>query len=201
MQKKLNFVAIFAAILLTLPLFAETKIATIDLEKLVRLHPNTQSDKTALEATLEDYKLEVQQLENASISTRKAFEAALEEAQNPALSEKAKIKAKEDAEVKYKAAVEADKVVKAKQAELQRSLTETEVRYLRRTIAEIEKAVAGYAKENGIGVVLPTTGAKLGITPSILWSDGALDITDKIMGILKIEEPKDEMLGVEAEKE
>ena len=173
---------------LSMPSLAETKIATIDLEKIVRLHPNTASDKKLLQKTLQDYQAEAEALEAAALAARKAFDGAAENMRNPALGEKARKAAEEDAKQKYEAARAAERAFLEKKQGLQRSLTDQEVRMLRRTVEEIEGVVADYAKANGISVVLPTTGAKLGISPAVLWAETSLDITSEILAKMKIED-------------
>ena len=179
--------AVLAATIL-LPAFAETKIATIDIEKIVRLHPNTASDKKLLQKTLQDYQAEAEALESAALAARKAFDSAAENMRNPALGEKARKAAEDDAKQKYEAARAAERAFLEKKQGLQRSLTDQEVRMLRRTVEEIEGVVSEYAKANGISVVLPTTGSKLGISPAVLWAETSLDITAEIMAKMKIED-------------
>lgn len=173
----------------------ECKIAVIDIEKIVKLHPNTESDKKLLEETLKDYTSQTDALEAAALSARKAFEAAAQEMRNPALGEKARKRAEDDAKAKFEAARNAEQAAVEKKRELQRSLTEQEVRMLRRTLDAIEDAVAAYAKSKGLSAVLPSSGSKLGIAPAVVWHDEALDVTGEIMAALKIEEPKAEAEG------
>ncbi len=186
------FAAVAVAAALALPAFAETKIATIDLEKVVRLHPNTASDKKLLEKTLQDYTQEADALEAAAVAARKEFEAVAADMRNPALGEKAKKKAEEEARAKFEAAKQAEQAAIEKKRSLQRNLTDQEVRMLKRTLDEIEDVIAKYAKDNGVSAVLPTSGAKLGIAPAVFWTDDSLDITAEIMKIMKIEDVPEE---------
>lgn len=181
--------------------FAEAKLGTIDLEKIVKLHPNTEADKKLLEKTLQEYTSQADAAEAAALAARKALEAAANEVRNPALSEKARKAAEEDAKAKYEAARAAEQTLVETKRNLQRRLTEQEVMMLKRTIDEIEDVVAKYAKEKGLSAVVPTTGAKLGVSPAFLWSDPALDITADIMKLMKIEEkPVEEKATEEAKK-
>ncbi len=179
------------ALLLTLTCSAQQKIAVVDLEKLIRLHPNTAEDKKQLEATLQDYNKQKEQLQAVAASTRKAYEAAVREAANPALSEAAKQKAEAAALEKRQAALEADRNAAEKFRELQRDFNAKEFRMLRRTSDEIESAVAAYAKGEGIDIVLQLP-SRLSAGSGVIYSKPGMDITKAIMQRLEIpdEEPE-----------
>ena len=192
------FLAAALALALSLTASAQQKIAVVDLEKLIRLHPNTAEDKKQLEATLKDYNKQKEQLQSVAASTRKAFEAAVREATNPALSEAAKQKAEAAALEKRQAALEADRNAAEEIRKLQRDLNAQELKMLKRTSDVIERAIAAYAKGNGIDLVLQLP-SKLSPGTGVVYSKPEMDITAAIMKLLDIpdEEPEEE----EAEKQ
>ncbi len=196
--RTLPVLAAVLALFLSLTASAQQKIAVVDLEKLIRLHPNTAEDKKQLEATLKDYNKQKEQLQSVAASTRKAFEAAVREATNPALSEAAKQKAEAAALEKRQAALEADRNAAEEIRKLQRDLNAQELKMLKRTSDEIERAVAAYAKGNGIDLVLQLP-SKLSPGTGVVYSKPEMDITAAIMKLLDIpdEEPEEE----EAEKQ
>ena len=161
-------------------------IAVVDLEDLVRLHPNTTADKKLLEQTLKEYSGQKEQLQDRVEATRKAFEAAVKEVQNPALSEKAKKRAEEDAMEKRGEALEAEREYSETVRALQRQLTEQEIRMLKRTTAEIEAAVAAYAKAKQVDLVQQLPGEKLGAASGVMYANPALNITTNIMNLMGI---------------
>ena len=189
----LPFLAAALALSLSLTASAQQKIAVVDLEKLIRLHPNTAEDKKQLEATLKDYNKQKEQLQSVAASTRKAFEAAVREATNPALSEAAKQKAEAAALEKRQAALEADRNAAEEIRKLQRDLNAQELKMLKRTSDEIERAVAAYAKGNGIDLVLQLP-SKLSPGTGVVYSKPEMDITAAIMELMGIpdEEPEEE---------
>ena len=161
-------------------------IAVIDLETLVRLHPNTASDKKLLEQTLKEFTGEKDQLQARLEAARKAFEAAVRDVQNPALSEKAKKKVEDDAMTKRSTLVDAEREYNETVRSLQRQLTEQEMRMLKRTTAEIEEAVAGYAKAKQLQLVLQLPGEKLGAVSGVIYAAPPLNITTNIMKLMGI---------------
>ncbi len=191
--RTLPFLAAALALFLSLTASAQQKIAVVDLEKLIRLHPNTAEDKKQLESTLQDYNKQKEQLQSVAASTRKAFEAAVREATNPALSEAAKQKAEAAALEKRQAALEADRNATEKIRELQRDLNAQELKMLRRTSDQIERAIAAYAKGNGIDLVLQLP-SKLSAGSGVIYSKPEMDITQAIMKLMGIpdEEPEEE---------
>lgn len=186
--------AAVAAAMLATSASAEFKMATLDIEKIVDLHPDTAHNREILKDTLKDYQGEMSKLEDSVAAARKAASAAIEESRNPALGEKARKRAEEEAAKSVEIARSAERDFLEKRQDLQRSLNEQELRLLRITVRQVETEVAKYAKANGISIVLPITGSRLGIAPAAVWADDALDITAAIMSIMGIEEPpaKDE---------
>lgn len=191
--RTVSFLAAALALFLSLTALAQQKIAVVDLEKLIRLHPNTAEDKKQLEATLKDYNKQKEQLQSVAASTRKAFEAAVREVANPALSEAAKQKAEAAALEKRQAALEADRNAAEEIRKLQRDLNAQELKMLKRTSDVIERAIAAYAKGNGIDLVLQLP-SKLSPGAGVVYSKPEMDITAAIMDLMGIpdEEPQEE---------
>ncbi|MDD5707501.1 MAG: OmpH family outer membrane protein [Kiritimatiellae bacterium] len=196
MSRSLTGCALVFVLLGSMAVAAGPTIAVIDLEDLVRLHPNTASDKKLLEQTLKEFTAQKEQLQEQLQNTRKAYEAAAKEADNPALGEKARQKLSEEASRKRGEAVAAEREYSETVRSLQRQLTDQEVRMLKRTTGEIEDVVAAYAKTNGLQLVLQLPGRKMGTVSGVLYADDALDITPAIMRQMGIkpqpEEPAQE---------
>ncbi len=186
-MKRLLLTTLTTTIALASGVWAQTpSIAVIDIEELVQLHPNTKGDKKLLEETLRDYSGQKEQLALRLKEARKAFESSVEEVRNPALSEKAKKRAEDEALERREAALEAEREYDETVRALQRQLTEQEVRMLRRTTTEIEEAVAAYAKAKQIDLVLQLPGEKLGAASGVMFAAPSLNITTNIMELLGI---------------
>ena len=59
----IHFLAAVLALSVTATAYAQQKIAVVDLEKLIRLHPNTAEDKKTLEGTIKDFNKQKEQLQ------------------------------------------------------------------------------------------------------------------------------------------
>jgi len=84
-----------------------------------------------------------------------------------------------------------ERVVRGHPRELQRDLNAQELKMLRRTSDQIERAIAAYAKGNGIDLVLQLP-SKLSPGAGVVYSKPEMDITAAIMKLLGIEEPEEE---------
>ena len=190
-NRSIHVLAAVLALSFTATAYAQQKIAVVDLEKLIRLHPNTAEDKKTLEGTLKDFNKQKEQLQALASSTRKAFEERAVEATNPALSEAARKKAETVAMDKRQAALEAARGAEEKIRELQRELNKQEMKMLKRTSDIIERAIAAYARGNGFDLVLQLP-SRLSAGTGVIYSKPEMDITADVMKLLGIEEPEEE---------
>ncbi|MGI6495378.1 MAG: OmpH family outer membrane protein [Kiritimatiellia bacterium] len=172
---------------------ADLKIGVVDMEKLVRCHPNTESDRKLLEEMAKDFGERREELRDQIENAAKAFEAAAQNAQNAALSDKARQRAESEALAKREEAIAAEKAYGAAMRDMQKQLSDQQARMLRRTYVELQAAVAAYAKENGFTFISEApTGDKAGSPASVVYFDESLDITPAIMDRLGLREPPPE---------
>ena len=171
---------------------AQQKIAVVDLEKIVRYHPNTAGDKSLLEAKLKKSSEEKDKLQELVLATRKAFEDAVKAASNPALSESARKTAEAVAKEKRQEAFDAERNAAERIRELQRELNEDEISMLKRTTDQIGRYISAYCKANNIDLVLQLPSPKMGIVSSVLYAKQEFDITDEIMKVVGCVVPKEE---------
>jgi Skp family chaperone for outer membrane proteins len=156
-------------------------VAVVDLEELIRLHPNTARDKKVLEQTLKDYKAEGEDLQRRIEALQEDFEKARKEAQDPALSDKARRVAEESAARKGEELSAASRQARDKMQLRQQMLSEQQMRMVRTTTEDIREAVGKYAAERKVLLVLPQA--------AVLYQDKALDITDAVMKRMNIQRP------------
>ena len=189
------FPALFALCVLvsTAVRAADLKIGVVDMEKLVRCHPNTESDRKLLEETAKDFAAQRDALRTRFEDAAKAFEATARQAQDGALSEKARQRAADEARSRREEAMAAEREYAEKTRDLQKQLSDQQARMLKRTYTEIQQAVAAFAKENGYTLVAEApTGEKAGSPASIVYFDESFDITQAIMDRLGLQEPAEE---------
>lgn len=161
--------------------FGAGGIAVIDMEVLIRSHPNTSGDKKLLKETVKEYEAERDVQRKRVEKLEGAYETAVREVQNPALSEKARERMTETAREAGAELQEAGRKLKETMQSLQRSLTEQEVRMLKRTLGEIQTVIEEYAKEKGYTTVLDSSARRMGQVPTVIYFDNSIDITDAIL--------------------
>ncbi len=174
------------------------KVAVVDVETLVKAHPNTKSDKALIEEKLADYEQDRDEIEGRVRNLQVAYEKAVAEAKNPALSDRARRDKAAAADASSKELSMAKrKAVDAVRA-MQKSLTEDEVRMFNRTMKEIAGVVKEYAEREGFELVLDASGKVAGARgmvamPNVVYFKDSIDISDEIMiltgGKLPVEEP------------
>lgn len=182
------------------PLLAGQKIAVVDLEALVRVHPNTETDRQRLEQNLQGFEEEGERLQEHVEALRQAYEKASEEAGDAALSERARQRATHAAAESREAWIEAQQDFRRQMQVMQQRLTEQEIRLLNRTVAELRREIARYAEEAGIEIVFDSADRRSS-TPGILFATEDMDITRELIERIKPVDLMDEAAVQDADPE
>ncbi len=164
------------------------EIAVVDIELLVKAHPNSVSDKALIQRKLKDYEADRDTLEERVRTLQIAYEKALAEAKNPALSDKARREMTMKAEAAAKDLALSKRHAMDEVREMQKELTQDEVRMFNRTMEEIVEAVSVYSKKKGFDLVLDSSGDVAGARgmismPNVVFASDAINITDAILKI------------------
>jgi Skp family chaperone for outer membrane proteins len=153
-------------------------VAVVDMEELVRVHPNTASDKKLLDSTVKDFRAENEELTQKLEGMRDEFDKLRKEAQDPALSDKARKDAEERAGKSLETLKAADRAAREKMQSRQEQLSDMQSRMLKKTVQELRDLIGKYAAEQKITVVLPAG--------QVVYSDKALDITAAVLKQLNV---------------
>lgn len=178
-MKKIFTVAMVALALCAL---AETKIATVNMVDLVRLHPDHEKNRTLVKSTDKDYKDKLSkhqdELKQISEDLRKAFE----DAQNPMLSATAKAASQKKIEDLQKKGMAAQQELRAAATRFQNELTDLETRLLKLETEDIRAKINEFAKAKGYDLVADST--------MLAFSSEKLDVTDEILKAMKVDPAK-----------
>ncbi len=153
-------------------LSASAQVVFVDMANLVQRHPRTATDKVELEKRFREMETEVEGLRTDLDKMNAEFETAVQEAQNPALSAKAKKTAEDTAKDKRERLVERDRQASSRINFLRTELSKQEEGYLNRTTSDIRGVIEIVAKKKGYKTVLPKTVA--------VYMEPGLDITAEI---------------------
>jgi outer membrane protein len=163
---------------------ADGKIAVVDIERLIKLHPRTKQDREVLEQYVEDYESEREELVESMKEMSADFEALRREAADSALSEKAREKAREKAKIKLEELKEKDRKIRETAAERQKELTSQELRMRKRVVADIKEILEKVAKDKGYDFVLASEETAISGYSSVLHFPKAADITEDVLSAI-----------------
>ena len=155
------------------------RIAVVDFERVVKLHPNTAEDRKAIETVYNSLKEEGDAKAAKVAKAVQAFEDAAKEVQSPVLSETARKKAETKAKKLYDEAKIASDELKQLENLHRMQLNERERKLLSRTTEAIRMVVKKLADERQITIVLPTA--------PVLYFDKALDLTPHVLKALGVD--------------
>jgi len=168
-------------------------VAVVDMDELVRLHPNMAADDKLREQTRKDIMEESQELQQKLESMKVDFERLRKESQDPALSDKARKTAEERVDKARDALIAADRTASEKLQARREQYSEMNSRMLKKIIGDLREVVGKYAAEKKIQLVLPAA--------QMVYSEKSLDITDAILKQMNIERPAKTMEAAPVIKE
>lgn len=168
--------------LAVLPAMAEpARIAVVEMERVIKAHPRTQSDRAILEQYVSDYDEEREEQVSRMRTLSEAFEKIRAEAVDPALNERAREQKQELARLKMEEMRELDRTIRETASIRQRELTSQELRMRNRIVADIKRVVASLATERGFAFVLSADDSGATAYPSVLLYPETADITAAVI--------------------
>jgi len=166
------------------------RIAVVEMERVIRVHPRTESDRAILEQYVADYDEERDEQLARMRRLSESFEALRAEMTDPALSDRAREQKQEQARVKFEELRELERAVRETASVRQRELTSQELRMRNRVVADVKRVVARIASERGIDFVFAADDTAATAFPTVLHHPEAADITDAV--IAAIAQPAEE---------
>ena len=158
------------------------KLGVVEMDILLRLHPNTVADEALMKELVERLEAEQEKGKAQLKELNEAFEKAVEAYENPSLSDKQRAKAKADAQTRQRALIEADTEFRQKRAQRQRELAETESTMVKRTTDKLREIITAYAKDNGYDMIFAAN-----VLP---YYSPAVDVMDAILTKMGIDPAK-----------
>jgi len=183
MKKKLLIMA-FAAMVGGACFAAEQKIAVVDMNKLLRGHPETTTAETVLEAQVAEIEQEKEALMEKLGKLRDEVDAVMKQAQNRALSEAGRDALKSEAEEKYQDLRKMDFEAKKTLDSRKKDLSEQKLMMHKRIVGEIAEVIKEYAEKKGYAFVLDSAGIGMSRMPTVLHADAKADITEDIQKLI-----------------
>lgn len=185
-------VLLTAAVLLPSYSFAQTKVAVIQMDKVITAFPEAQRAEETLRAVKDEYEKELEKMDSKLKELQQAAESSYAEARDKAASESEREKRQEAAQQKFVAFQEYQQKLRKQRSENQRDLADQEMRQFKRILGKLREIVSEYATEQKIDVVLDAAGVGMHGGPVVLFSSEKVDITEAIMKLVAATSKKTE---------
>lgn len=163
------------------PAFAETKIATVSLQKLFDNYWKTKQAESALQDQQAEMKKSESEMTDNWKKTNTDYQKLRDSAADQAVSAEERDKRKKDAEDKLKELKDIELSIQQFQRQASTTLSEKKARLTKNIIEEIKLGVAGKAKSGGYTIVADAD--------ALLFADPATDITDSVLSQLNAGAP------------
>jgi len=184
-MKKLVFTV---SVALACAAFAEMKVGTVDMLKLVRNHASYEQNKTLLEETEKDYKKKLDKFKDELDVIQEDFKKKSGELRQPMLSETAKAKIEKELMDVQGRGVALEQRYRSEAMRSQQDLRDLETRLLKGVSADLKKKIAAFAEKNGYDLVIDASAApyakpSVDVTPGVLTAmgvdpDKAIEVTE-----------------------
>lgn len=172
--------AIVALAVGTTATMAAAAIGVVDMERLVKLHPRSTTDREVLETYVEDFEKEREERVKALKELSDTFETLRASAEDLSLSEKAAKEKRQLAQVKFDEMRQGERELREIAAQRQKELTSQELRMRTRVITEIRQVVEKVAAEKSLDLVLDAGSIGAAGYSAVVYADKAMDITEVV---------------------
>jgi Skp family chaperone for outer membrane proteins len=166
----------------------DSRIAVVDIERLIKLHPRTKDDRAILEKYVADYEAEREELLDKMKKMSEEFDTLRREAADSALSEKARDAKRDLAKLKLDELKELDQKIRETAATRQKELTSQELRMRKRVVASIKTVAGEVAAKKGFDFVLAAEESALTGYSSVLFYPAQNDITEDVLKVVSATE-------------
>lgn len=170
------------ACMAALAVSAEMKIATVDMVRLVRMHPSHETNRTLIKTTDKDYKTKLEARQEAIKTLADEGKKAQDDLQNPMLSPAAKADAQKKLEDVQRRFLVAQQDLRTAAQHFQNELADLETRLLKLETEDVRAKIAAFAKDKGFDLIVDQ--AALG------YAKEALDVTDAVLASMGVESKK-----------
>ena len=180
--KRLLCIAAFCA--LSLPCFAQTKIAVIDLRKVFDDYYKTKTADATLKDRGTDLEKERKALVDQGQKLTDDYKKALDGANDQAVSSDERDKRKKTAESKLLELKELEQNLGQFDRQSNTTLQEQRRHMRENILTEIKAVIAKFAKKDNYTIVIDTAAETINQTPVLIYTNGENDITTTVLAEL-----------------
>ena len=161
---------------------AEMKFATVNLETLVKNHPNHESNRTLVKSTADDYRKKMEARQEQAKALVEEGKKLQSDWQNPMLSAAAKADLQKKLDGIQRKLFTVQQEMRADDQHYQEELADLQQRLFKIEKKDIESKIAAFAKEQGYDLIFDVAACG--------FSRPELDVTGAILKEMGVEKPK-----------
>src|SRR5208282_4669722 len=170
---------------LSVPALAQTKIATVDMEKLFKGYWKTKQAEVALNKRVADLQKEIRDMADSLDKAQADYSQLLDQANDQALSTEERAKRRQAAADKLKEINNSKAGIDQYNRQAQSQVLDQRQRMTANLVSEIQKTVGDKAKAGGYTLVVNSA-----VTDAVVYSSGD-DLTDAVLKQLNVNAPID----------
>jgi len=171
--------------ILCVPALAQSKIASVDMEKLFKGYWKTKQAEAALNKRVADLQKEIKDMADGLDKAQTDYSRLLDQANDQALSTEERAKRKQEAADKLKDINNSRAAIDQFNRQAQSQVMDQRQRMTANLVGEIQKAVGEMAKTGGYTLVVNSA-----VTEAVVYSSGD-DLTDAVLKQLNVNAPVD----------
>ena len=161
---------------------AEMKFATVNLETLVKNHPNHESNRTLVKSTADDYRKKMEARQEQAKALVDEGKKAQSDWQNPMLSAAAKADLQKKLDDIQRKLFAVQQEMRADDQRYQEELADLQQRLFKIEKKDIEAKIAAFADQNGYDMIFDAAACG--------FSKPELDVTDAVLKTMGVDKAK-----------
>ena len=177
-----RIVACACAVAVALVASAEMKVGTVNLETLIKNHPNHESNRTLVKSTADDYRKKMESRQEQAKALMEEGKKIQSDYQNPMLSAAAKTDLQKKMDGLQRRLYALQQEMRADEQHYQEELADLQQRLFKIEKKDVEAKIAEFAKEQGYDLIVDVAACG--------FSKPDLDVTEDVLKKMGVKNPK-----------
>ncbi len=180
-MKKISILIIAAIMAVSFTASAQSKIASVDMKKLFNNYYKTKTAQSVMDKEKTDLIKELKGMAEELDKARADYKKMLDQANDQAISADERDKRKSSATDKARDVSSRQVAFEQYQRQAEARLADKSQRMTSNLVTDIQKAVSEKAKAGSYTLVVDTAATSASGTPTVLFADPAIDITQAVL--------------------
>lgn len=165
------------------------KVGIVNMAQLFDNHYKTLEQKTQLEKDMQQAETELQTLNQQGQALVESVRKIQEDAKNPMLNDAKKQELEAAFQLKVQELQNKQNEVNNFRQTTQRAVQERTASFRQILVGEINEIVSSVAKGKGLNIVFDSSGNSFNLMPTLVYTDGVLDITVDVQARINKDKP------------